>query len=145
MMQDTRKGHDEMSGDNDMQGGKGMGGMGMMGGKGPMMGGKGPVMGGKGDPLMMMGPPPRFDAIMEHLEQAGRLADFVDQVEETCHKAHHGQPQPTLHHLELKEAGITSGIEKLLSQVKQGKLFSENKIPVHAGDSPRTELRAELT
>merc|ERR1711904_213781 len=101
------------------------------------MGGKG----GKGDPLMNMGPPPRFDAVMQHLEECGRLADFVDQVEKTCATQHH--PKPTLQHLELKEAKITSGVEELLAKVKQGKLFSAAK--VRKGKSPRAQLRAELT
>merc|ERR1712072_526968 len=104
------------------------------------MGGKG-MMGGKGDPLLNADAPPRFDAVMQHLEQCGRLADFVDQVEQTC--AAQREPKSTLHDLELREAQVTSGIEQLLSKVKHGKLFEEET--PKAGHSARSQLKAELT
>jgi len=136
-----------------MSGGKG-GDMGGKGGKGGDMGGKGGkgmmamMMGGKGgkgpmDPLMNDGPPPRFDSIMQHLEEAGRLAAFVDQVEQSCEL---GQSQhESLSQLEAKEGHITAGIEQLLSKVKKGQLFShDNDSTTHSG-SAKSQLKSALT
>jgi hypothetical protein len=116
------------------KGGKGMDMMMIMGGKG----GKGTM-----DPLMNHGPPPRFDSIMQHLEEAGRLAAFVDQVEQSCEL---GQSQhESISQLEAKEGKITSGIEQLLSKVKKGQLFShDNDSTTHSG-SAKAQLKSALT
>jgi len=147
--------HQDMSN----MGGKGKGGKGMsimemmMGGKGK--GGKG--MGGMGmgskdedempvvdsDPLTHGGPAPRFDSIMQHLEEAGRLANFVDQVEQSCQL---GQSHDsTMEDLEANEGKITSGIEELLSKVKQGKLFARDNDNMHSKGSPKAQLKSALT
>eukprot|EP00656_Telonema_subtile_P017119 TRINITY_DN1911_c0_g1_i1.p1 TRINITY_DN1911_c0_g1~~TRINITY_DN1911_c0_g1_i1.p1 ORF type:complete len:548 (+),score=168.81 TRINITY_DN1911_c0_g1_i1:172-1815(+) len=95
------------------------------------------------DPLTMAGPPPRFDSIMKHLQEAGRLADFVDQVEATVQEHRAAQPTPSLQHLELREARITSGVEELLGMIRQGKLFKDQQ--KLQGNSPKAELEYALT
>lgn len=127
-------------------GGKGHGGK---GGKGhgrmqdPIMSSLIGAEANKDDPLVAKGVPPRFDRIMQHLEEAGRLADFTDQVERTCRL---GEPsQPSLDDLEARESGITAGIEALLSKVKAGKLFGKLKAGVKHHSNPEQELRTALT
>merc|ERR1711966_296914 len=125
----------------------GKGGKGMMnGGKGGK-GGKGMMMDPMMDPLLTVGPPPRFDSIMMHLEHAGRLADFVDQVE---HKCEH----QSLNKLAQHEKEITAGIQELLEKVKNGQLFGEDKqVRQRAGEiqanglpeSAHGKLKKELT
>merc|ERR1712086_952486 len=127
------KGGDDMM---SMMGGKG--GKGMMG---MMPGGKG--MNGDVDPLMGGGPP-HFDSIMQHLEEAGRLADFVDQVEESCQLGEESHDK-TIEQLESKEGKITAGIEALLAKVKQGKLFAHDNDSAPHENSPTAQLRASLT
>ena len=160
---------DSMGGKGDMMGGKGAlfdkdsqeahGGkadmMSMMGGKGGK-GGKGMMSmmgkGGKGmtgadgavDPLMAAGGPPHFDSIMQHLEEAGRLADFVDQVEESCQLGEESHDK-TMGQLESKEGKITAGIEALLAKVKQGKLFAHDNDSAPHEKSPTAQLQASLT
>jgi len=81
---------------------------------------------------------------MQHLEEAGRLADFVDQVEESCQLGEESHDK-TIEQLESKEGKITAGIEALLAKVKQGKLFAhDNDIAPHE-NSPTAQLQASLT
>jgi hypothetical protein len=81
---------------------------------------------------------------MQHLEEAGRLADFVDQVEESCQLGEESHDK-TMEQLESKEGKITAGIEALLAKVKQGKLFAHDNDSAPHEKSPTAQLQASLT
>lgn len=137
---------------------------GALGGKGKMgdMLQKMMMAGGKGeqsaqipsDPLMMAMMPPRFDNIMGSLEQAGRLAEFLDQVDHACKLG--DSQEESLDQLAGDEAKITAAIEELLHRVKGGELFQKptefGKPAVmyshkdhHGEESARAKLTEELT
>merc|ERR1711907_357 len=91
-----------------------------------------------------MGVPPHFDAIMGNLEQVGRLADFVDQVEHKCKLG--DANDESLDELAADEGQITAGIEELLKKVREGTLFKQHHqfVPENS-HNPRAKLKQDLT